>query len=255
MEIDLATRTCAAGDTLPLLPQGLKSVGHRLLAGAMPAGAGQTLATPQGELLFRVSGFVWLPNNDACCCRAALLTACKNIESADNARARIEKSGHAVAMITLSDKGAAGERQDTAGPGAAALLKDALPVSLLQFYLIPDAAGQLRSLLLNLALEQKFDLICACGGTGLGPRDITPQATLSVLDLEVPGFGEAMRAASFEKTPNAIISRAVCGVIGQCLVLNLPGSKRGAEENLSVVLPALKHALAKLQGDTADCGG
>jgi molybdopterin adenylyltransferase len=91
------------------------------------------------------------------------------------------------------------------------------------------------------------------GGTGLSPRDITPQATLDIIDYQVPGMAEAMRAASLRKTPHAMISRAIVGVRDRCLIINLPGSPTGARENLSVLLPALPHALSKLCGDPSDC--
>ena len=101
--------------------------------------------------------------------------------------------------------------------------------------------------------RERLDLVVTTGGTGLTPRDVTPQATLQVLDYEVPGMAEAMRSKSLEKTPHAMLSRAVVGVRGQTMIVNLPGSPKGARENLEVLLPALPHALAKLAGDPADC--
>ncbi|MEJ2202126.1 MAG: MogA/MoaB family molybdenum cofactor biosynthesis protein, partial [Desulfuromonadaceae bacterium] len=98
-----------------------------------------------------------------------------------------------------------------------------------------------------------LDLILTTGGTGLTPRDVTPEATRRVLDYEIPGMAEAMRMASLSKTPHAMLSRAVTGVRGRSLIINLPGSPKGARENLEVLLPALGHALAKLKGDPADC--
>ena len=116
-------------------------------------------------------------------------------------------------------------------------------------------AYRLRALLTELALSQAYDLICTTGGTGLSPRDITPQVTEALLDTSLPGFSQVMLAASLAKTPHAIISRAAAGVLGQSIIINLPGSRKAVMENLAAVLPALPHALAKLQGDPADCGG
>jgi molybdenum cofactor synthesis domain-containing protein len=100
----------------------------------------------------------------------------------------------------------------------------------------------------------KADLILTTGGTGLSPRDVTPDATLKVIDKEVPGFSEAMRAESLKKTPHAMISRAIVGTRGTSLIVNLPGSPKSVKENLSVILPALPHALSKLKGDPSECG-
>ena len=102
---------------------------------------------------------------------------------------------------------------------------------------------------------QGYDIICTSGGTGVGPRDITPQTVAPLLDLELPGFATAMMLESLKKTPHAAISRAVCGVLGPSIVITLPGSRKAVLENLAAVLPALPHALDKLHGDPADCGG
>jgi molybdenum cofactor synthesis domain-containing protein len=118
---------------------------------------------------------------------------------------------------------------------------------------IPDEADLISAKLAEWADGGEFDLILTTGGTGVSPRDVTPEATERVLDRVIPGFGEAMRAASFTKTPQALISRAVSGVRRQTLIVNLPGSPRGAIENLEAVWPAIPHALKKIQGDTGDC--
>jgi molybdenum cofactor synthesis domain-containing protein len=102
--------------------------------------------------------------------------------------------------------------------------------------------------------QLKADLILTTGGTGMSPRDVTPDATLKVIEKEVPGFSEAMRAESLRKTPHAMISRAIAGVRGSCLIVNLPGSPKSVKENLGVILPALPHALSKLKGDPTECG-
>lgn len=108
-------------------------------------------------------------------------------------------------------------------------------------------------MLVTWADEYQADLILTTGGTGLSPRDVTPEATSAICERLVPGMAEAMRAESLKKTPHAMISRAVAGVHGRTLIINLPGSPRGARENLEVVLPALEHAISKLQGDPSEC--
>jgi len=118
----------------------------------------------------------------------------------------------------------------------------------------PDTVEEIGGILVNWADENGADLILTTGGTGVSPRDVTPEATLAVLGRTVPGMAEAMRAGSLQKTPHAMISRAVAGIRGRTLIINLPGSPRGAVENLEIVLPAVEHAIAKIQGDPSDCG-
>lgn len=239
---------CKAGSCLPLTPALLPDA-HRLLDGRPPEGTGWSLCDPDSlEAVFTVASHAWLPES------SPMLLARKDINYSAPLTLQKRKPGQAIAVITLSDKGAQGLRNDTAGPLAAKMISDAVTVTWSRNFLLPDNVQMLRGLMEELALTQKYDLICTSGGTGLAPADITPQATLKLLDYELPGFSEAMRAASIAHTPNAIISRAVCGVIGQCLVINLPGSSRAVAENLQAVLPGLAHALAKLQGDPADCG-
>lgn len=155
-------------------------------------------------------------------------------------------------VLTMSDKGARGDRVDESGEIAADMLK-ADGFDLVKKSIVPDSIEDIRNTLIDWIDNNGLSLIVTSGGTGLSPTDVTPQAMKQVIDYEVPGISEAMRAASLKKTPHAMISRAMAGVRGTCLIINLPGSPRGVRENLEVVLPALKHGLSKLSGDTSDC--
>jgi molybdenum cofactor synthesis domain-containing protein len=161
--------------------------------------------------------------------------------------------GFRIGVLTLSDKGARGEREDESGRVLAALVASLGTIAC--YAVIPDDAEQIEATLRGWADVDRLDLVLTTGGTGLSPRDVTPEATLRILDYQVPGLAEAMRLRSLEKTPHAMLSRAVAGVRGRTLIINLPGSPKGVRENLDVILPVLPHALAKLKGDSADCGG
>jgi molybdopterin adenylyltransferase len=155
-------------------------------------------------------------------------------------------------VLTISDKGSRGERIDESGKAAAEMLKKA-GFDVARLEIVPDDIRKIADTLIKWADKEKLSLIVTSGGTGLSPTDLTPQAMKEVIDYEVPGIAEAMRAESLKMTPHAMLSRAIAGVRGKCLIINLPGSPRGVQENLSVVLPALKHGLAKLAGDPSDC--
>ncbi len=156
-----------------------------------------------------------------------------------------------IGVLTLSDKGSSGQRIDESGP----LVKEMLVQlgDVVRQELLPDDSPAISAKLIDWCDNQKLDLIVTTGGTGLTPRDVTPQATQKVIDYEVPGMAELMRMESLKKTPHAILSRAVVGVRSQTLIINLPGSPKAAEENLSTLMNAIPHALAKLAGDPTDC--
>ena len=158
---------------------------------------------------------------------------------------------HRAAVLTVSDLGSRGQRVDTAGPAVALLLAGA-GFEVVKRALLPDEPEQIAALLRRWADEGDFALVVTTGGTGLAPRDRTPEATLAVIDYRVPGMEEAMRAASIAGVPTAMLSRAVCGVRGRTLIVNLPGSERSARENLGVLLPVLDHACSSLRGDAEE---
>lgn len=155
-------------------------------------------------------------------------------------------------VLTISNKGSQGLRADESGEIAARMLtKNGFPV--VKKDIIPDDLRIIEDTLVEWVDRKKLPLIVTSGGTGLSPTDVTPQAMAKLIDYEVPGMAEAMRAASLKKTPHAMISRAMSGVRKASLIINLPGSPGGVRDNLSVVLPALTHALSKLAGDPSDC--
>jgi len=153
-----------------------------------------------------------------------------------------------VGILTVSDKGWRGEREDVSGKVAREVLSR-LDVSVVKSDIVPDEKEVIVRKLVQWADEDKLDVIVTTGGTGLTKRDVTPEATLSVVDRVVPGFAEAMRHESLKKTPMAVLSRAVAGVRGECLIINLPGSPDGVRDCLEAVLPALSHAVETIKRD------
>ena len=153
-------------------------------------------------------------------------------------------------VLTVSDRCTAGTMEDTAGPAVAAILARELVAHIAGTGLVPDEAETISSALIELA-DRSLDLLVTVGGTGCGPRDVTPEATRAVIAREVPGLAEAMRAASAQVAPYALLQRGLCGIRERTLIINLPGSRRAAVENLSVILPVLPHAVQLLRGDTA----
>jgi molybdopterin adenylyltransferase len=156
-----------------------------------------------------------------------------------------------VAIITVSDKGSRGEREDTSGPALKKFLGDAYDVR--DVLIVPDETAVIADAIKRLVDDEKADLVVTTGGTGVTKRDVTPEATRSVIDRELPGFAEAIRMESYKITPHGIISRGICGIRGESMIINLPGSPKGAVECLGFVIDAIPHALAKIKGDPADC--
>lgn len=157
-----------------------------------------------------------------------------------------------VAVITISDKGSQGEREDLSGPAIKELVST-LPSKVVFSTVIPDEREIITATLQDCTDNRQLDLILTTGGTGVGPRDVTPEATREVIEKEIPGMAEVMRQEGLKKTPHAMISRAVAGIRRRSLIVNLPGSPKAVRENLAALLPALPHALAKIRGDDADC--
>lgn len=155
-----------------------------------------------------------------------------------------------VAILTLSDKGSKGEREDTSG----SIIKEIVQskgMEVKYYEIIPDEQNILRERLLRLVKE--VDLVLTTGGTGLAPRDITPDVTLEIIDREIPGIAEAMRSEGLRKTPRAMLSRAVAGVKDECLIINLPGSSQAVREGLDVIIDVLPHAIEKIKGSEEEC--
>ena len=155
-------------------------------------------------------------------------------------------------ILTVSDRSSRGEREDASGPALSRWLEKR-GVKTGRLEIVPDEEDRIAAVLMNWADEEEFELILTTGGTGMSPRDVTPEATLKVVERTIPGFGERMRSRSLEKTPMAVLSRAVAGVRKRSLIINLPGSPKGAVENLEAVWDAVPHAVEKIRGDESEC--
>ncbi len=154
-------------------------------------------------------------------------------------------------VLTISDKGARGQRQDKSGQ----VIKDSLSSlgsRVVKYEIVPDEADIIAGKLTEWADSSSIDVILTTGGTGLGPRDVTPEATLSVIDKIVPGLAEAMRFKTFDKAPTAILSRAMAGVRKKCLIINLPGSPKAVRECLDVIMVAIPHAIEIIKGEVTE---
>lgn len=157
-----------------------------------------------------------------------------------------------VGILTASDRASIGERDDISGDTIEEMIGE-MGWTLAVREIVPDDEDEIATRLKYYGDELRVDLVLTTGGTGLSPRDVTPEATRQVIDRDAPGFAEAMRAASLSKTPHAMLSRAVSGIRSSTLIINLPGSPRAVRENLEVILPALPHGLEKLCGDEGEC--
>lgn len=157
-----------------------------------------------------------------------------------------------TAILTMSDKGSRGERADGTGPAIRKEL-DNKGYSIEYYKMIPDEKSEIESELIYLCDELKMDLILTDGGTGFSKRDITPEATRNIIEKYVPGIGEAMRMKSLQITPKAMLSRGIAGIRGETLIINLPGSPKGAVENLQFIMPAIPHGIEILKGEASEC--
>jgi molybdopterin adenylyltransferase len=155
-----------------------------------------------------------------------------------------------IGILTISDKGSQGQRQDKSGEA----IRDSVASigKVVKYEIVPDEKNVIAAALRDWADGGTLDVILTTGGTGLSKRDVTPETTLSIIDREVPGIAEAMRAKALGKTPTAMLSRAVAGQRGQCLIINLPGSTKAVRECLDVILPALSHAVEIIRGEVTE---
>ncbi|MEW6276591.1 MAG: MogA/MoaB family molybdenum cofactor biosynthesis protein [Bacillota bacterium] len=158
-----------------------------------------------------------------------------------------------VGIITASDKGARGERADKSAEAIREIMAG-LGWEVVSYRLVSDDPAEIKNALTGMADREKVDLILTTGGTGLGPRDNTPEATKAVIDRDVPGLAEAIRQESMKKTPRAMLSRGIAGIRKQTLIINLPGSPKAVRECLAAILPALPHGLEILTGRGGECG-
>ena len=178
------------------------------------------------------------------------------VRSGDEAQviALVPRDRIQAVVLTASDRCSRGEAVDTAGPAVVRRLEAGINAHIYKLEVVPDERELIAQRLSHYADGHSIDLVVTVGGTGFTPRDVTPEATRTVVERFTPGIDEAMRAASLARTPHAMLSRGSSGICGATLIVNLPGSERAAVENLDVIIPALPHAILKLRGDPSDCG-
>lgn len=157
-----------------------------------------------------------------------------------------------IGILTISDKGARGERKDRSGPAIQRIM-EAAGAEVVRTGIVPDEKALISAVLVKWS-DGGLDLILTTGGTGFSPRDVTPEATRAVIERETPGLPETMRRAGMDKTPAAMLSRAAAGIRKSTLIVNLPGSEKGARESLEAILPALAHGIEILKGTASECG-
>ena len=155
-------------------------------------------------------------------------------------------------ILTASDRSHRGEREDKSGHILKLLVED-IPVEVIAYHILPDEKDAIQKMLIHMADILHCDLILTTGGTGLAPRDVTPEATREILDQEVPGIAEAIRAAGTRRKAAAMLSRGLSGIRGKCLIINLPGSPPAVEESFQIFRPILAHAIELLRGEVSDC--
>ncbi|MEA3238611.1 MAG: MogA/MoaB family molybdenum cofactor biosynthesis protein [Candidatus Bipolaricaulota bacterium] len=153
-----------------------------------------------------------------------------------------------IGILTISDRSSRGERLDESGPVIERLVREQLDAAIEAKAIVPDVKEEISITLVHWADELGLDIIITTGGTGFSPRDITPEATTDVIEREAPGMAEAIRAQGIAKTPHAMLSRAICGIRGHTLIVNLPGSPKAVTEGLEVIMPALPHSVSILRG-------
>jgi len=158
-----------------------------------------------------------------------------------------------VAVLTMSDKGSRGEREDQSGKLICEMVKD-ISGNVVAHEIIPDERELIEERLKYFADDMGIDLVVTTGGTGVSPRDVTPEATRNVIEREIPGLAEVMRAEGCKKTIRAAISRGIVGIRGGTLIINLPGSPKGVVESLGVILSTIPHVIEKMRGDESECG-
>ncbi len=158
-----------------------------------------------------------------------------------------------IGILTISDKGSRGEREDLSGKVIEEVIRK-INGEVKYYQIIPDEKDIIQAELIKAVDKLHLDLILTTGGTGLGKRDVTPEATLAIIEKEVPGISEIIRSESFKKTNRAILSRGVAGIRKESLIINLPGSPKGVRESLEIVLEALPHGIEILKGQATECG-
>ncbi|NIK78666.1 molybdenum cofactor synthesis domain-containing protein [Paenibacillus castaneae] len=157
-----------------------------------------------------------------------------------------------VAILTASDKGSRGEREDTSAQVIRELIEEELGGEIIDYRIVPDEQDEIMAAIIEMTEYFHADLVLTTGGTGLAERDVTPEATLKVIDRAVPGIAEAMRMGAIQKTRRAMLSRGVCGIRGRSLIVNLPGSPKGVQESLMAIMDQLPHALGILSGQLGE---